>query len=127
MKVNWHACRLQTEDGESVGPHRVWLGDVWLPGLAMSRAMGDTMARRQAPSSSHPPIPSNLQMLHMVLGPTRSTVMGGTMTRQQAPAWLLLHSSVCQTAAVLQPWDLLRQLSCCEVSVLRDLRACLMT
>ncbi|CAL5218424.1 g102 [Coccomyxa viridis] len=38
--------RLQTEDGESVGPHRVWLGDVWLPGLAMSRAMGDTMARR---------------------------------------------------------------------------------
>ena len=41
-----HACRLQTEEGESVGPHRVWLGDVWLPGLAMSRAMGDTMARR---------------------------------------------------------------------------------
>ena len=29
-----------------MGPHRVWLGDVWLPGLAMSRAMGDTMARR---------------------------------------------------------------------------------
>ncbi|CAK0737017.1 hypothetical protein CVIRNUC_000841 [Coccomyxa viridis] len=38
--------RLQTESGESVGPHRVWLGNVWLPGLAMSRAMGDTMARR---------------------------------------------------------------------------------
>ena len=43
-----HACRLQTEEGEQVGPHRVWLGDVWLPGLAMSRAMGDTMARRHA-------------------------------------------------------------------------------
>ncbi len=41
-----HVCRLQTEEGESVGPYRVWLGDVWLPGLAMSRAMGDTMARR---------------------------------------------------------------------------------
>ena len=46
IKQTLHVRRLQTESGESVGPHRVWLGNVWLPGLAMSRAMGDTMARR---------------------------------------------------------------------------------
>ena len=46
IKQTLHLRRLQTESGESVGPHRVWLGNVWLPGLAMSRAMGDTMARR---------------------------------------------------------------------------------
>ena len=50
IKQVLHVRRLQTESGESVGPHRVWLGNVWLPGLAMSRAMGDTMARRCFPS-----------------------------------------------------------------------------
>jgi serine/threonine protein phosphatase PrpC len=27
-----------------VGPARVWLGDAWMPGLAMSRSIGDTVA-----------------------------------------------------------------------------------
>lgn len=39
-------CRIQTEEGEEVGPARVWLSDAWVPGLAMSRALGDGMARR---------------------------------------------------------------------------------
>ncbi|KAK9915992.1 hypothetical protein WJX75_007069 [Coccomyxa subellipsoidea] len=38
--------RIQTETGEEVGPSRVWLSDAWVPGLAMSRALGDGMARR---------------------------------------------------------------------------------
>ena len=29
-----------------MGPSRVWLPDAWVPGLAMSRALGDGMARR---------------------------------------------------------------------------------
>ncbi|BDA44065.1 probable protein phosphatase 2C 73 [Coccomyxa sp. Obi] len=38
--------RIQTETGEEVGPQRVWLSDAWIPGLAMSRALGDGLARR---------------------------------------------------------------------------------
>ena len=32
------------EDGEDVGPARVWVKDRWSPGLAMSRSIGDTVA-----------------------------------------------------------------------------------
>ena len=32
------------DQGEFFGPHRVWLKNKRLPGLAMSRAMGDTIA-----------------------------------------------------------------------------------
>jgi serine/threonine protein phosphatase PrpC len=32
------------EDGEPMGPHRVWLKDHDLPGLAMSRSLGDAVA-----------------------------------------------------------------------------------
>jgi len=32
------------EDGETLGPHRVWLRDHDLPGLAMSRSLGDAVA-----------------------------------------------------------------------------------
>ena len=46
-----------------MGPHRVWLGDVWLPGLAMSRAMGDTMARRYAITEHFLPVTSLLHIL----------------------------------------------------------------
>lgn len=35
---------LQMEDGEFIGPPRVWVQDAWLPGLAMSRALGDGIA-----------------------------------------------------------------------------------
>jgi hypothetical protein len=38
-------CRFQTEYGQAVGPYRVWLQEVRLPGLAMSRAMGDRLAQ----------------------------------------------------------------------------------
>ncbi|KAI3431854.1 hypothetical protein D9Q98_010606 [Chlorella vulgaris] len=36
--------RLQDHRGNPVGPQRVWLADSWVPGLAMSRAMGDAVA-----------------------------------------------------------------------------------
>lgn len=39
-----HPCRLQDHRGNPVGPQRVWLADSWVPGLAMSRAMGDAVA-----------------------------------------------------------------------------------
>ena len=29
-----------------MGPHRVWLQYAWVPGLAMSRALGDQLAHR---------------------------------------------------------------------------------
>ena len=38
--------RLVNDAGEEVGPHRVWLGTAWSPGLAMSRSLGDALARR---------------------------------------------------------------------------------
>ena len=36
--------RLSDAYGREVGPHRVWLPGAWVPGLAMSRAMGDLVA-----------------------------------------------------------------------------------
>jgi serine/threonine protein phosphatase PrpC len=35
---------LQDEMDEPIGPARVWLGDAGLPGLAMSRSIGDKLA-----------------------------------------------------------------------------------
>ena len=34
-----------------MGPYRVWLQCAWVPGLAMSRALGDTLAHRVGVSS----------------------------------------------------------------------------
>lgn len=39
-------AKMQDENGEEVGPHRVWLRYAWIPGLAMSRALGDALAHR---------------------------------------------------------------------------------
>jgi hypothetical protein len=36
--------RLVDETGQPMGPYRVWLEYAWLPGLAMSRALGDRLA-----------------------------------------------------------------------------------
>lgn len=44
--------RLIDENGESVGPFRVWLRYAWMPGLAMSRALGDALGHRVGVSSS---------------------------------------------------------------------------
>lgn len=38
------SCRLVDETGQPMGPYRVWLEYAWLPGLAMSRALGDRLA-----------------------------------------------------------------------------------
>lgn len=38
--------RMWDAHGRRVGPARVWLPRLWAPGLAMSRALGDTAARR---------------------------------------------------------------------------------
>jgi serine/threonine protein phosphatase PrpC len=45
-KSKGRVARLVTEKGEQVGPHRVWLKYAWVPGLAMSRALGDVLASR---------------------------------------------------------------------------------
>jgi serine/threonine protein phosphatase PrpC len=36
--------RMVDTTGREVGPARVWLGTSWVPGLAMSRVIGDTIA-----------------------------------------------------------------------------------
>lgn len=38
--------RLIDEDGEAIGPYRVWHPTRWTPGLAMSRSFGDMLAHR---------------------------------------------------------------------------------
>lgn len=47
--------RLSDSRGQPVGPARVWLGESWVPGLAMSRALGDIVAH-SAGVSSHPDV-----------------------------------------------------------------------
>jgi hypothetical protein len=42
--VSCYSARMVDEAGRPMGPYRVWLQDAWLPGLAMSRALGDTLA-----------------------------------------------------------------------------------
>lgn len=41
---NGRVERLVDEGGEPIGPPRVWLQYAWIPGLAMSRALGDKIA-----------------------------------------------------------------------------------
>lgn len=36
--------RLVDSSGREVGPQRVWIRGSWMPGLAMSRVIGDTVA-----------------------------------------------------------------------------------
>ncbi|KAF8065728.1 NHX8 [Scenedesmus sp. PABB004] len=43
--------RLVDEEGQPMGPHRVWLQAAWIPGLAMSRALGDQLAHTVGVSS----------------------------------------------------------------------------
>lgn len=43
--------RLADARGQPVGPNRVWLADAWIPGLAMSRAIGDIVAHTVGVSS----------------------------------------------------------------------------
>ncbi len=38
--------RLVDEFGSPMGPFRVWLQYAWIPGLAMSRALGDVLAHQ---------------------------------------------------------------------------------
>lgn len=38
--------RLVDELGQPIGPFRVWLQRAWVPGLAMSRAIGDVLAHK---------------------------------------------------------------------------------
>lgn len=43
--------RLVDHRGQPVGPDRVWLPTSWVPGLAMSRALGDAVAHSVGVSS----------------------------------------------------------------------------
>ena len=43
-KHGFTGCRLVDEMGQPIGPFRVWLQYAWIPGLAMSRALGDAVA-----------------------------------------------------------------------------------
>lgn len=38
--------QLVDEEGERVGPERIWMPYAWIPGLAMSRALGDSLAHQ---------------------------------------------------------------------------------
>jgi len=38
--------QLVDEDGQRVGPERIWMPYAWIPGLAMSRALGDSLAHQ---------------------------------------------------------------------------------
>lgn len=51
LASNGRVERLVDEDGEPVGPFRVWLQLAWIPGLAMSRALGDALAHQVGVSS----------------------------------------------------------------------------
>lgn len=46
IKCNGRVERLVDEDGQPMGPDRVWLQYAWIPGLAMSRAIGDMLAQQ---------------------------------------------------------------------------------
>ncbi|KAG1676518.1 hypothetical protein FOA52_000061 [Chlamydomonas sp. UWO 241] len=51
LASNGRVERLVDELGEPMGPHRVWLQYAWIPGLAMSRALGDVLAHTVGVSS----------------------------------------------------------------------------
>ncbi|GIL82012.1 hypothetical protein Vretimale_1575 [Volvox reticuliferus] len=46
LKANGRVERLVDEMGQPMGPYRVWLQYAWIPGLAMSRALGDVLAHQ---------------------------------------------------------------------------------
>lgn len=51
LRSNGRVERLVDELGQPMGPHRVWLQYAWIPGLAMSRALGDVLAHQVGVSS----------------------------------------------------------------------------
>ncbi|KAI8472686.1 MAG: phosphatase 2C-like domain-containing protein [Monoraphidium minutum] len=51
MRSQGRVERLVDEEGQPVGPFRVWLAYAWVPGLAMSRALGDQLAHQVGVSS----------------------------------------------------------------------------
>ena len=65
LPPGWHASkaltqqlhRLVDEMGQPIGPYRVWLQRTWVPGLAMSRALGDKLAHRYLPWPQLPSLP----------------------------------------------------------------------
>lgn len=46
LSSNGRVERLVDEMGQPMGPYRVWLQYAWIPGLAMSRALGDVLAHQ---------------------------------------------------------------------------------
>uniref|UniRef100_A0A7S0YI47 PPM-type phosphatase domain-containing protein n=1 Tax=Polytomella parva TaxID=51329 RepID=A0A7S0YI47_9CHLO len=46
LKSSGRVERLIDEMGQPMGPYRVWLQYAWIPGLAMSRALGDVLAHQ---------------------------------------------------------------------------------
>ncbi|GMH36818.1 hypothetical protein BSKO_04691 [Bryopsis sp. KO-2023] len=46
LNSNGRVERLVDETGSPIGPYRVWLQYAWIPGLAMSRALGDVLAHQ---------------------------------------------------------------------------------
>jgi len=42
--LHFYYCNKLDRDGGFLGPERVWLKDIDVPGLAMSRSFGDTVA-----------------------------------------------------------------------------------
>lgn len=46
LQANGRVCPLPGHEGEDRGPDRVWLPDSDVPGLAMSRSIGDEVSRR---------------------------------------------------------------------------------
>jgi len=46
LRSNGRVERLVDEMGQPMGPYRVWLQYAWIPGLAMSRALGDVLAHQ---------------------------------------------------------------------------------
>lgn len=51
LNSNGRVEKLVDEVGQPMGPHRVWLQYAWIPGLAMSRALGDVLAHQVGVSS----------------------------------------------------------------------------
>ncbi|KAF5836988.1 phosphatase 2C-like domain-containing protein [Dunaliella salina] len=51
LASNGRVERLVDEMGQPMGPFRVWLQYAWIPGLAMSRALGDALAHQVGVSS----------------------------------------------------------------------------
>ncbi|GBF88377.1 hypothetical protein Rsub_08251 [Raphidocelis subcapitata] len=50
-RCNGRVERLRDANGQPTGPPRVWLSNAWVPGLAMSRALGDRLAHKAGVTS----------------------------------------------------------------------------